>query len=72
MKGELLESMNVNKNKSGGEAIRRQACFTLPHASNWELLVSIDLAYYVLMSTNWVRGLVLECLKGGYGLKDAP
>jgi len=51
---------------------RREAFFTLPDESDYQLLFDIDPSYYAILLLHWLEELVVECLKGGYGLKDAP
>lgn len=72
MKGEKFDEVSMSQYSGQAKAIRGQASFVLPSASDWALLYRIDAEGFHLMVEYCVNDLLLECLKGGYGLKDAP
>ena len=67
LKGEPYEELSADSRQ-----LRREPTFMLPGASDWQILYDLCRMTYSPLALHFLEELVLLCLKGGYGLKDAP
>ncbi len=61
----------LNQGSTAGST-RRAAHFSLPSAEDCQMLVDLDAKYFGVLVLRFLEDVCVECLKGGFGLWDAP
>lgn len=70
--GAFLQGLSFEELAQEKHEIVREVFFTLPDTESWQLLYELDNEALALLATTFLELLLLQALKGGYGLKDAP
>lgn len=70
--GAFLQGISFDELSKDAREMLREVYFMLPSLEDWQLLAQVDGVAYGLLFLHYLHELILQALKGAYGLKDAP